>query len=108
MIGLRAAAALAVLLCAICGTQAAAVEFFASNRYGIPLTPLLADQAGEAEWLLAIDSAEEAAEAGLVSRRRLSGPEGETREWRISRVDGALQEEELVDGQHKLVNKQES
>ena len=99
MIGLRAAAALAVLLCAICGTQAAAVEFFASNRYGIPLTPLLADQAGEAEWLLAIDSAEEAAEAGLVSRRRLSGPEGETREWRISRVDGALQEEELVDGQ---------
>lgn len=88
-----------LMLAAVSGIQAGSVEYFASNRYGLPLTRLAADQTGESEWLLAVHSAEDAAEVGLVAWRRLSGPEGVIREWRTASAKGVLQEEELVDGQ---------
>ena len=90
------ACAVAVTLVASVG--AGAVEYFASNRHGIPLTPLTSEQRDEPEWLLVVDSAAEAAEAGLLARRRLSGPDGAEREWRTSMAGGLTQEEELGDG----------
>ena len=86
-----AALALAWLLAAV---PLAAAEYFRADRFGTPLAPLAGDPGPGAGFVLAVDTAAEAAAAGLQARRRLLQGGEMVREWRrTAAADGSLERE---------------
>lgn len=87
--GRRRAAAVAWLPAAagawlLAAAPLAAVEYYRADRFGTPLTALDGAPDADSGYVLAVDSAAEAAAAGLTARRLLLQGGAEVREWRRS------------------------
>ena len=96
----RAAAAAAALLTALLpAAPLAAVEYYRADRFGTRLAALEGAPGSDSGFVLAVDSAAEAAAAGLAARRRLLEGGAAVREWR-RRVEptGVELEQELEAG----------
>ena len=77
---------------------AAAVDYFEADRFGTALAPLDGSATGRPEWVLAVDSAAEAAAAGLLERRRLLRDGTVLQEWRSAATGAGTVERELQQG----------
>ena len=96
----RAAAAAAALLTALLpAAPLAAVEYYRADRFGTRLAALEGAPGSGSGFVLAVDSAAEAAAAGLAARRRLLEDGAAVREWRRSvEPTGVELEQELEAG----------
>lgn len=93
----RRAAAAALLAALLPAAPLAAVEYYRADRFGTRLAAL--EGASGSGFVLAVDSAAEAAAAGLAARRRLLEDGAAVREWRRSvESTGVELEQELEAG----------
>ena len=76
----------------------AAAEYYRADRFGTPLEPLDGDPGPNAGFVLAVDSAAEAAAAGLQARRRLLQGGATVHEWRRTAAGEGSLEQELEAG----------
>ena len=95
--GYLAGAALA-LACLLGTTPLAAVEYYRTDRFGTPLALLDGNPGSGAGLVLAVDSAGEAAAAGLLARRRLLQGGDTVHEWRRTDAGAGSLEQELEAG----------
>ena len=92
------AGAVAALTWLLGTTPLAAVDYYRTDRFGTPLALLDGAPGSGAGTVLAVDTAAEAAAAGLVARRRLLNGGETVHEWRRTDAGGGSLEQELEQG----------